>query len=491
MDDFQKMMNKKVRRQMAIIWALCLGIPLLIAGAIYGFLFHVNQFHVDVILNGPEEITLEYGQDYEEPGYRAVFYGTHILKEGVELPVETVGRVFTNVVDTYTVEYAASHEQWGDRKTRTIHVVDTVAPKIILSESKSTYVIPGEAYQEEGFTARDNYDGDITDRVTRTESHGQILYAVEDSSGNRAEVSRDIVYYDPVPPELTLKGDTSITLTVGNQYEEPGYSAMDNVDGDLTAQVKVSGTVNINKAGTYQITYTVVDGYGHSASAVRTVVMKAKPKPKPVIINPTGKTVYLTFDDGPGAYTRELLGILKKYNVKATFFVVNTGSIDIIKEIVADGHAIGIHSVTHSYKQIYASEDAFFDDLYKMQSIIENKTGVKTTLMRFPGGSSNTVSKFNPGIMTRLTQAVEDHGFQYFDWNVSSGDAGGAKTAEKVYQNVISGIQKHNVSIVLQHDIKSYSVKAVEDIIIWGLENGYTFLPLTPNSPTAHHGVNN
>lgn len=491
MDAFQQMMKKKLRRQMALIWALCLGIPLLIAGGLYGFLFHINQFRVDLILEGPAEITMEYGASYEEPGYRAVFSGTHVLKEGVEIPVETVGKVFTNTVDTYTISYSAAHERWQDSKVRTVHVVDTLAPQILLSSSSETYVIPGESYQEEGYTAWDNYDGDITDRVIREEKHGRVSYFVEDSSGNGAEAVREIVYYDPIPPELTLKGDTSITLTVGNHYEEPGYSASDNVDGDLTDRVEVSGSVNRNKAGTYQITYTVADGYGNTATAVRTVVMKAKPKPKPVIINPTGKTVYLTFDDGPSAYTRELLGILKKYNVKATFFVVNTGSIDIIKEIVADGHAIGIHSVTHTYKQIYASEDAFFEDLYKMQSIIESKTGVKTTLMRFPGGSSNTVSKFNPGIMTRLTQAVEEHGFQYFDWNVSSGDAGGAKTREKVYQNVISGIQKRNVSIVLQHDTKGFSVKAVEDIIIWGLENGYTFLPLTPNSPTAHHGVNN
>ena len=82
-------------------------------------------------------------------------------------------------------------------------------------------------------------------------------------------------------------------------------------------------------------------------------------------------------------------------------------------------------------------------------------------------------------------------GFQYFDWNVDSNDAGGAKTAEKVYENVISGVKNRSVSIVLQHDTKGYSVDAVEKIIKWGLENGYTFLPLKSNSPTAHHGVNN
>ena len=112
--------------------------------------------------------------------------------------------------------------------------------------------------------------------------------------------------------------------------------------------------------------------------------------------------------------------------------------------------------------------------------------------MRFPGGSSNGVSKkYNTGIMTRLTKDVTDMGYQYFDWNVLSGDAGETTDTEQVYENVIAGIQKHNVSIVLQHDIKGFSVDAVEKIIIWGLANGYTFLPLTPSSPTVHHTVNN
>jgi hypothetical protein len=112
--------------------------------------------------------------------------------------------------------------------------------------------------------------------------------------------------------------------------------------------------------------------------------------------------------------------------------------------------------------------------------------------MRFPGGSSNTVSKkHNKGIMTRLTQKVVELGFQYFDWNVDSDDAGGTNTSYGVYWNILEGVQKRATSIVLQHDIKSYSVDAVETILKWGLSNGYAFLPLTTNSPSFHHTINN
>ena len=156
-----------------------------------------------------------------------------------------------------------------------------------------------------------------------------------------------------------------------------------------------------------------------------------------------------------------------------------------------EGHSIGIHTMTHDYNAIYSSEEAFFKDLYGMQDIIYRETGIKTTLMRFPGGGSNLVSDFNEGIMTRLSKAVQDSGFQYFDWNVDSNDAGGARRRETVAGNVIDGIQKQPVSVVLQHDIHGFSVAAVEDIILWGLEQGYQFLPLTPSSPTMHHTVLN
>jgi peptidoglycan/xylan/chitin deacetylase (PgdA/CDA1 family) len=93
--------------------------------------------------------------------------------------------------------------------------------------------------------------------------------------------------------------------------------------------------------------------------------------------------------------------------------------------------------------------------------------------------------------MSRITKRVEELGFKYYDWNVSSGDAGGATSKEKVYKNVISEVPKYQSSIVLQHDTHSYSVDAVEDIIKWGLENGYTFKAIDNNTPVVHHGVNN
>ena len=93
--------------------------------------------------------------------------------------------------------------------------------------------------------------------------------------------------------------------------------------------------------------------------------------------------------------------------------------------------------------------------------------------------------------MTALSQSISHFGYLYCDWNVSSGDAGGAKTADAVANNVISGIQKHNVSVVLQHDIKGFSVEAVEQILFWGIQNGYTFLKMDNTTPMVHYAPQN
>lgn len=470
-----------------VLW-VSLGL-LLTAVLVVVVLFVVNRFSVEIRMNGESEMTIEYQQGYTDAGAEAYLVGTLFLKDGYPLEMSTKNSVNPDELGAYTVEYSADLWRYETTAQRTVAVVDTQRPVIKLVSSPDVYTLPGTAYEEEGFTASDNHDGDITSKVERYEKDGYVYYKVKDSSGNSAVIGREIHYNDPIPPELTLEGDSEITLSAGSRYEEPGYTAVDNCDGDMTDKVSVTGSVDIYRSGTYTLEYSVTDSYGNTDTATRTVYVV--PRPQPDTVTPSGKVVYLTFDDGPGGYTDRLLEILAKYNAKATFFVVNTGSIDKVSSIAAAGHAIGIHSMTHDYDAIYASEDAFFADLLGMQKIIKDYTGIETTLMRFPGGSSNTVSDFNPGIMTRLTQAVEDMGFQYFDWNVSSDDAYNAYDSETVYQRVIDGISGRNVSVVLQHDIKGYSVEAVEKILAWGIANGYTFQSLNSSSPTAHHGVNN
>lgn len=490
---------------------------LLLSGilALAGYL----SMELTVQVNGGDTMTLEYGETYREGGAMAFFGG-----EPIELDVEISGAVDTQALGSYTVTYTARLGRSVAVAERTVQVVDTQAPVITLEYEPDAFTEPGNAYIEEGFSAWDAVDGDLTDKVECTEADGVVTYRVSDASGNTTQVERTIVYDDRTAPELVLLGDETVRIDAGTQFQEPGYTATDNVDGDITVNVTVSGDYDIQIPGSYTIHYSVTDSHGNTAEADRGLVVDPTEPPEteppetepattavrettPVYVddsylqgvglvndpeNSTGKVIYLTFDDGPGSYTPELLAVLEKYNVKVTFFVVGSARLDYLDDIAAAGHSIGLHTNSHKYSQIYASDEAFWEDLNAVHDKVLEYTGIDTKLYRFPGGSSNTMSKkYCLNIMTRLVEAVQEAGYCYFDWNVDSNDAGGAKTSAEVYNNVVSGIKGRNTAVVLQHDVKSYSVNAVEKIIQWGLANGYTFLPLDMDSPTFHHGVNN
>lgn len=442
---------------------------------------------LQVVPSGDSILTIEYGQEYTDPGAEATYT---LPEETGSVEVVTSGHVDTGTLGSYYVKYLAQKEDSVATAYRRVDVVDTVAPVITLNGEPNYESGYGWEYQEQGFTATDNHDGDITSLVRRQHTAESVIYTVTDASGNSATVSRWIACVDTTAPVLTLAGGEYYNHPAGIAYQDPGWTAVDNHDGDITGAVAASGWVDVLTPGDYIFTYTVTDSFGNTATLNRTVHVYPQP-PIPEVI-PEGNVIYLTFDDGPGPYTEQLLDVLARYNVKATFFVVNNSFSHLIKRIMDEGHTVGIHTTTHNFKQIYDDDAAFLTDLYTMQSIIRDVSGVETRLMRFPGGSSNTVSKkYSRGIMTRMTQKVIELGFQYFDWNVDSMDAGGANTADAVFWNVLDGVTKRQTSIVLQHDIKSYSVEAVERILNWGLSNGYAFLPLTTNSPGFHHNINN
>ena len=462
--------------------------------AAVGVLFGMNRVSLAVELSGDWETLVDYGEEFEEPGYETRLVGAWLFQKGipVKAKVSAEQNIDKDLLGTYQVNYQAKWLFWEGSVTRNVRVVDRKAPKITLKDSEDWLTIVKEPYAEEGFTAVDEYDGDLTNRVTSVEENGVVTYRVTDNSGNEAVVQRQIRYYDPIFPELTLTGGT-VTMEAGDVYAEPGYKATDNGDGDITDWVEIFTNLNPYLAGKYQITYTVNDSYGNVTTVYRDVVVKARSRTDTVM--PKGKVIYLTFDDGPSEYTEKLLKVLNKHDVKATFFVCESEQIEVLSKIVKQGHSIGVHSETHNYKKVYESVDAYFDDMLWMRKRIYATTGVETNLVRFPGGSSNTVSKFNPGIMTTLTQAVEDCGFTYFDWNVDSDDAGKAETADEVFKNVTTGIEwamkEYGFALVLQHDTKDFSIDAVERIIKWGKKNGYTFLTLQENSPGMHHELNN
>ncbi len=459
---------------------------LIMVALVFGVLYVTNIAHLEInVGTSADKVKVEYGSEYKIPEAKA-YYSSLFTPHGKDAEVTCEGSVDTSKLGTYEIKYTASEGIQTSEKVLKVEVVDTVAPVIKLKTGDTIYTSPAKEYKEDGYTATDNYDGDITDKVVRTATHDRVTYTVKDSSGNETTVTRDIIYKDVFKPSISIVGDTEAVLVVGESYKEKGAKATDDVDGDLTGKVQISGSVDTSKNGVYKIHYSVTDTAGNTANATRTVYVVKKNSPSTSSGN---KIIYLTFDDGPGKYTQKLLTILAKYNVKATFFVTNqfSGYQNMIKKEAAQGHTVAVHSYSHNYSTIYKSADAFHKDIEKMNDIIEKQTGKRATILRFPGGTGNTVSrKYCKGVMSTLTKSVGAWGYYYCDWNVVSGDAGDTTSTSKIVSNVKNGCKKHNVSIVLQHDIKGYSVDAVEEIIKWGLANGYTFLPLSESSPFIH-----
>lgn len=426
---------------------------------------------------------------------------TTYMYQDVTNNVKISGNVEWNKTGNYEIQYEVPMLFKTYTKSQIIKIVDTTPPEIVLEGGDTIKQSNKIKYQELGVKAIDNYDGDITENITTEEKKIdentlEIIYTVSDSSGNISVKKRTVNIIDDTPPTITLNGASKIAITVGKEYKEQGAKAIDDKDGDLTKNIQIEGTVDTSKTGTYTITYKVTDKSGNVAIKTRTVVVTNEPaKAKPGVDGEKG-VIYLTFDDGPTTtITPQILDILKKKNVKATFFILNYSEAgeQVVKREVAEGHTVAIHGYSHNYNTIYQSVDAYMQNITMLQDRIRNSTGYNATITRFPGGSSNTVSKYNPGIMTILTKEVVDRGYKYFDWNVSSGDAGGAKTAEDVYNNVTKNLSKSRMNVVLMHDFNgnTKTLNALEAIIDYGIENGYTFARITENTPMVTHGVNN
>ena len=201
----------------------------------------------------------------------------------------------------------------------------------------------------------------------------------------------------------------------------------------------------------------------------------------------------MTFDDGPNeGTTNVILDVLKSEGVKATFFVTCNGPDYLIKRIYDEGHTVALHTCTHNYANIYSSVDNYFADLNRISTRVKNITGYDAKIIRFPGGSSNTVSRnYQIGIMSTLTGMVLDKGYRYFDWNVDSMDASSSRSASDVYYNVVGSLSHSRSNVVLMHDIKQMTKDAIYDIINYGKNNGYSFARLEPDTYMIRHGVNN
>ncbi len=439
-----------------------------------------------ITLIGSHVVKVPVFSEYTESGYSAF-----LAHEDISDTVQVKSDVDTNTVGKYKITYSVTYANKTYTNVRTVLVQDTVSPEITLNGGEKITVSDMKFYKESGATALDNYDGELNDniKITKKKINSEkynVVYTVEDASGNATSAVREVEIRDIVAPVITLESESTIYINIGGTYTDYGATAKDDMDGDLTEKITVSGTVNTALVGTYRVSYTVKDTSGNKTTVVRRVVVR-------VPEDPTQNRICLTFDDGPSSdVTVTILNVLKENNVKATFFICNYNEeeLPIIKQMINEGHTIGIHGYSHDYAKIYKSETAFMNNINKLHQKLLDDTGYDAKIMRFPGGSSNTVSnRYCKGIMKKLKVKVADDGWRYFDWNVDSADASGSLSANKIYKSTVKSLKKNRTNVVLMHDLstKKTTVGALQKIIDYANENSYSFWAIDDTIPQITH----
>ena len=430
---------------------------LLLFIAIALFIIFCLSLSLTFKLNGDDYVEISYNTEYKDEGTNN-FLNFNTKKEST---------VDTSKVGEYKIKYSINILFVNIYKYRTVKVVDKVNPEIILNGDLKRVICPDYEDEEEGYTAFDEYDGDISLNVLRDEVSDGISYKVSDSSNNEATVFREIIKEDNEPPKISLKGNSKIYVKVSSKYSDSGFNVTDNCDNYVSVVNETN--LNIDKVGTYYYKYIAKDKSGNESEVSRSIIVYKE--------EGTG-VIYLTFDDGPSktSSTQKILNILKEEGVLATFFVTANGNMDLIKDEYYAGHTVALHTNSHEYSYVYSSVENYFNDLTAIENKVYDLIGIRPKIIRFPGGSNNTVSnRYNSGIMNILKKEVVNRGYNYFDWNVSSGDAGRCTTSSCVYNTTIKGLSKSRENVVLMHDIKMFTADALSDIIHYAKANGYTF----------------
>ena len=256
---------------------LICAIVFLLVAAILGGWFFLYGFFVEpeITLNGKPEVIIKPNEIYEDEGATAT-----LENEDISDTIVVDNKLDNTKIGEYEIVYSVTNKRGRKEKkvSRIVKVYDDVKPVLKLKGANPYTVQYGSAYKDPGYSATDNYDGNITDRVrvngdVNTKQMGKytLYYSVSDSSENTATVTRSINVTDTIGPTLTLNGKKDTQIKLGGPYVEEGCKAIDNYDGDISSKVKTSGSVNVNIAGHYSVTYTATDSFGNSSSTTRNV----------------------------------------------------------------------------------------------------------------------------------------------------------------------------------------------------------------------------
>lgn len=469
--------KRRKRRGRHVRWG---RIAVLFAGVLFIFwaAYNIYLFFSPLQLHG-DDITVEYKSKYDpRDNIKTAYLGS---KDQVAID----GSVDTGQLGDYELIYKYK----GKEKKATVHVTDTTAPEM---EVKDIMADMTQQLVPEDFVASSSDQDTITyafkdEQDTSKKGKYDVIIVASDPSGNKTEKTARLDRVEDTTKPKLESSSKELKVLQGTEIPMDTFKATDDMDPAPTVSYD-SSTVDLTKEGTYEMTVVAADRSGNQTSLKQKVQIEKNPEYN-------AKVVYLTFDDGPSENTKKIIDILKQNNATATFFV--TGNHPefnkYIKEAYDNGNTIGLHTYTHDYASVYASVDSYFDDLQKISDMVEGITGEKSKYIRFPGGSSNTVSaNYTQGIMSQLVDLVHERGYEFYDWNVSSGDASGNNVAvDTLYQGSTACEAQYCTILFHDTDAKNTTVEVLPKVIDYYRKKGYVFLGLGPNSVAEHHGVNN
>ena len=201
------------------------------------------------------------------------------------------------------------------------------------------------------------------------------------------------------------------------------------------------------------------------------------------------KIAYITFDDGPYHLTDRILAILKEHKIKATFFTIGLDKdicyddnryscAETYKKIVDNGHTIANHTYSHGiFKGLYSSADSFMYQVKLQQELIEKRTGAKTNILRFPGGSGTSRALAGNNATNQIMQRLKENGYGWVDWTAQDGDGGYLADYNTGWKKFTDSINE-NIEVVLFHDYNNVTASLLGDAIKYLEDRNYILLPL-------------
>lgn len=387
-------------------------------------------------------------------------------------------------------QYLVEYKYKNQKEKLEVNVVDKIAPEFNVYTQT---IVKGQKINKTklvGEVIDDSKTKVILDQKYKFNKPGEyeIGVCVKDSYRNQTCQKTKVIVQPKDKEAPVISGLTPLVITQGQEANyDTGVSISDNIDQNPTYSIDFADFDN-KTVGVYQIKYNAVDFQGNKSTYSREVTVKE--------IEESTKILYLTFDDGPSINTPKVLEVLSRYQVKASFFVTGASPdyYHYIKEANLQGHTIGMHTYCHNYEYLYGSIEQYQEDIEKISQVVKSQIGYIPKYIRFPGGTSNTISKqYQQGIMKQIVDFANQNDFIYIDWNAANGDGESYQTVPLLIEKAKNSGKGKTKIMMLMHD-GGGSAKTVEALpaIIEHYQNlGYEFRAIDQTTPEFHHGLAN